>query len=235
MSDEDDRNQNHNGATDNNANECISPQNISTKDTTVNEDAVESPKDKRSNHSEETAVPRKRARTAYFIFADDKRREFKENNISHKSVANQAREIGQLWSNLPAEEKETYKLLAAKEKELTPIIPTTPSKTNGLTIPNNSIRKLIKLDPELKSISKEAISMVTKSCELFTTKLASDVCNVAKIQNRRTLYVDDVVEICSSKEQFLFLKEDIKDLKFQKKKKDVGNVKMTGAIHQYFT
>ena len=216
---------------------------------------------KSKREAEKTGVQqqhiRKRARTAYFIFADDKRREFKENGIKHKSVAFQAREIGQLWSNIPINEKDEYKLLAANEKKLMveqmklsgEEVVSDKSKTGvdayGLTIPNGKIRKLVKLDPEVKSISKEAMFLLTKSCELFTSKLALESNNVARIQNRRTVLLDDTVEICSSREQFIFLKEDIKDLKqelLDKKKAEKDSIAMKdgslnkkGAIHQYFT
>merc|ERR1711862_655936 len=86
----------------------------------------------------------------------------------------------------------------------------------GLTIPNGRMKKIVKLDPELKSISKEAILLLTKSCELFTSKLGIDSYRVAQIQNKRkTLLLDDMLEICSSREQFLFLKDDMKDIKVE--------------------
>merc|ERR1711862_662885 len=118
----------------------------------------------------------------------------------------------------------------------------------GLTIPNGRMKKIVKLDPELKSISKEAIVLLTKSCELFTSKLGTDSYRVAQIQNRRTVLLEDVLEICSSREQFLFLKDDMKDVKAElssnkKKSYEKNDIvsdcddfkKKSGAILQYFS
>jgi DNA-directed RNA polymerase I subunit RPA43 len=34
---------------------------------------------------------------------------------------------------------------------------------------------------------------------------------VAQLQNRRKLLPDDIAQVCSTREQFLFLREDVKD------------------------
>ena len=51
-----------------------------------------------------------------------------------------------------------------------------------------------------------------KSAELALAKLGKEAVNVARIQNRRTLLCDDVSHVCSHREVFRFLKDDIQDL-----------------------
>ena len=52
--------------------------------------------------------------------------------------------------------------------------------------------------------------------------------HVAQVQNRRKLLPDDVSQVCSTREQFLFLREDIKDLvREQLKEKEAAGANLT--------
>ena len=138
-----------------------------------------------------------------------------------------ARETGQLWSALTEQEKAVYQQQAAQEKEEVAqalakykdlpdsVFGDTQKKTptvHALSLPSARIRKICKLDPDVKGISKEALLLITKSAESFTTRLGMETVKVAALQNRRTLLPDDVAHVCSAREQFLFLREDIRDL-----------------------
>ena len=143
-----------------------------------------------------------------------------------------ARIMGQMWSTLSAEEKEKYQQQAALERERVAkeleeykaaggIFPEDaeasskldPSNNPGsLIYPVGRIRKICKLDPEVRGISKEALLLIAKCAELATAKLGQETVKVAQIQNRRKLLPEDVAHVCSHREQFLFLKDDIKDL-----------------------
>mmetsp|Transcript_26868 Transcript_26868/g.32552 ORF Transcript_26868/g.32552 Transcript_26868/m.32552 type:complete len:134 (-) Transcript_26868:54-455(-) len=91
--------------------------------------------------------------------------------------------------------------------------PTSATSDQDLKLPLARINKIAKLDPEVKKFTREALLLITKSAELFTEKLGRQSEGVAKVQNRRTLLPEDVMEVCSGgKEQFLFLREDIRDL-----------------------
>ncbi|KAK8945902.1 High mobility group B protein 7 [Platanthera guangdongensis] len=59
---------------------------------------------------------RKRPPTAFFLFMNDFRKEFKEANPDNKSVANVAKEGGAKWSALTDEEKKPYMDRAAELK-----------------------------------------------------------------------------------------------------------------------
>ncbi|KAL7539999.1 hypothetical protein ACHAXR_009787 [Thalassiosira sp. AJA248-18] len=178
-------------------------------------------------------LPLKRARTAYFIFADDKRETVKQKHQG-EGVAVIAKAIGQLWSALQPTEKEVYETQAAKERQrvsrdtqrlkdagLWPE-PNTTDNTAGagegidddtIIFPIGRIRKICKLDPEVKGMSKESALLITKATELFCTKLGKECVTMAQMQNRRKLLPEDVVEVCSIKERFMFLKPDLVDLR----------------------
>jgi DNA-directed RNA polymerase I subunit RPA43 len=51
------------------------------------------------------------------------------------------------------------------------VVDDTTSSTTALALPAARIRKICKLDPEVKGLSKEALLLVTKAAELFTGKL----------------------------------------------------------------
>jgi len=148
-------------------------------------------------------------------------------------VGQQAKAVGQLWGELKPEEKQKYQLLAAEERErvskeikemeeagLLPDLQMggtssssiSATAVDSLTLPIARLRKIAKLDPEVRGISKEAMTLLTYTAELFTKKLGLESNRIAQIQNRRKLLPEDVAEACSTREQFIFLKEDIRDL-----------------------
>jgi DNA-directed RNA polymerase I subunit RPA43 len=134
-----------------------------------------------------------------------------------------ARILGQLWSSLGENDKAIYQQRAAKERERVSkqvekymgSLPEVddPIKSPTVTLlPSARIRKICKLDPEVKGLSKEALQLITKCAELMTVKLGTETQKVAQLQNRRTILPDDVAHVCANREQFLFLREDIRDL-----------------------
>ena len=141
-----------------------------------------------------------------------------------------ARALGQLWAALPEGERNVYQQKSAQERERVAqelakykvdgvdIDVPTPVDPNALIFPVARIRKICKLDPEVHGISKEAAILITKCAELATIKLGQECVKVAQLQNRRKLLPDDVAQVCSTREQFLFLREDVKDLVRDQKK-----------------
>jgi histone H3/H4 len=154
-----------------------------------------------------------------------------------EGVAVISRVLGQLWSSMTNDEKQAYQSKSAEERERVAadlkaweedavasgiVLDSTDGSTNKnkegennsvtLLYPSARIRKICKLDPEVRGLSKEALLLVTKAAELFTSLLGNECVRVAQIQNRRTLLPDDVVQICHSRERFEFLREDIQDL-----------------------
>jgi histone H3/H4 len=139
-------------------------------------------------------------------------------------VAVVARELGKIWGSISTEEKEAYQKEASEErarvareleawKAAGGVVELFTQKSDGgLILPVARIRKICRLDPEVRSLSKEALLLVTKAAELMTAKLAGETVRVAQIQNRRKLLPDDIAQVCGTREQFLFLREDIQDL-----------------------
>lgn len=184
-----------------------------------------------TNAHQPSPRPLKKARTAYFIFASEKRPELQAQHPG-EGVASIARYTGQLWSALTSEQKQHYQELAAEERllyettksseeKLKQTNSSSPSKIDSASsnpsnlstfiLPVSRIRKIMKLDPEVKGISKEGIHLITKCAELFTVAIGKETVAMANMQNRRTLLPEDMAEVCTLKERFFFLREDIKD------------------------
>ena len=107
---------------------------------------------------------------------------------------------------------------------------TSNSTSDGLTFPVARIRKICKLDDEVNGISKEAAVLLTKCVELVTIQLGQECVKVARMQNRRKLLPDDVAQVCSTREQFHFLREDVKDLLREQKS---GNDDKSKQAHSF--
>lgn len=108
-----------------------------------------------------------------------------------------------------AQELEAWK--AAGGQDAAEPSPKNTNTSGALIFPVARIRKICKLDPEVRGLSKEAVLLVTKAAEMATSKLGMETVRVAQIQNRRKLLPEDVAQVCSSREQFLFLREDVAD------------------------
>jgi histone H3/H4 len=153
-----------------------------------------------------------------------------------QGVAAVAKGLGVLWSQLTDDEKKVYQDKAQLEKERLveelqawkdaggelveeELLPALSSSGNGgLIFPVARIRKICKLDPDVKNLSKEALMLVTKAAEVFTSKIGTEAMRVASVQNRRKLQAGDIAQVCASREQFLFLREDLADLSRLKQK-----------------
>jgi histone H3/H4 len=135
--------------------------------------------------------------------------------------------LGQLWATLPAEEKQVYQQRAAEERSRVQVelqarqaagLPEAPSAAAmpqdpaALIFPLNRMRKICKLDPDVRGLSKEALALVTKAAELALAKLGTESVRVAQMQNRRKLLPEDVVMVCQTRSAFSFLKEDLADV-----------------------
>ena len=169
--------------------------------------------------------PVKRARTAYFIFTDEKRAQVQQEHPG-EGVAAVAKALGQLWSTLSPDEKAFYQTKAQTEKDRVAqelAAWEAQAKALGLDVPKQDwgdstifpharIRKICKLDPDVKGLSKEALALVTKATEVFLVQLGQETVKVAQIQNRRKLLPQDLAQVCASRSVFGFLRDDMQDL-----------------------
>ena len=115
-------------------------------------------------------------------------------------MTGQARLLGQLWKSLKNEEKAVYQKQAAQERErvsremeewlaaggsLNDVSDIVGGNATGLkdpsalVFPMARIRKICKLDPEVRGMSKEALLLITKCAELATGKLGKESVRVA--------------------------------------------------------
>lgn len=145
-----------------------------------------------------------------------------------------------MWSSLTEEEKRVYQEQSALERErvaqelakykLDGIEVNSPKAVdpNALVFPVARIRKICKLDSEVNGISKEAAMLITKCAELATIRLGKECVKVAQLQNRRKLLPEDLAQVCATRESFLFLREDVKDL-VREQKKDSAKSKPAAA------
>jgi len=99
-------------------------------------------------------------------------------------VADVSKRIGELWNAASIDDRAPYITTAEKEKaaysewlekwghtEASHEANKEPSPTD-LAIPVSKIRKIVKLDTEVKNLSKESLALITYSTELFVEYLA---------------------------------------------------------------
>jgi len=209
-------------------------ENSKTEDSKTEDPKAEDPKTEDVNPSHSNpSRPIKRARTGYFIFADERRPAILA-KYPGQAMPVIARELGQAWGSLTEKEKGVYKEEAAREKErfaqeiaenggIDTAAPQKVVDPIGLILPTSRIRKICKLDSDVQNLSKEATMLITKCAELAVAYLGQEAVKVAQIQNRRTLMPEDVAQVCTTREKFLFLREDIKDLVREQKETNQSN------------
>ena len=95
----------------------------------------------------------------------------------------------------------------------------------SIVLPVGRVRKICRLDPDVRGISKEALLLITKATEIVTVQLGQECIKTAHIQNRRTLVPQDIVDVCNVRESFFFLKDDITDLHRQQQQQKLQSVK----------
>mmetsp|Transcript_61309 Transcript_61309/g.150063 ORF Transcript_61309/g.150063 Transcript_61309/m.150063 type:complete len:355 (-) Transcript_61309:430-1494(-) len=173
--------------------------------------------------------PAKKGRTAYFIFTDERRKEVAAMHPG-QPVSVVAKVLGQEWKAMDDETKAKYQERSVAEKEkyetymkealargekFPELEAGAGSGTSGpldLVFPAAKVRKICKLDPEVKNVSREALQLIVKASELFTTAIGKESVKVARFNNRRKLLPEDVAHVCVHRSAFTFLKDDVKDL-----------------------
>jgi histone H3/H4 len=80
----------------------------------------------------------------------------------------------------------------------------TPSVA-GLTIPFRTVKKAMKLDPDIPIVQNEAAIMTTVAAELFLKRLAKDSFRNAKNRGRNTIRYEDVAEARTKNSALAFL------------------------------
>jgi histone H3/H4 len=75
----------------------------------------------------------------------------------------------------------------------------------GLTIPFRTVKKSMKLDPDIPIVQNESAIMVTMAAELFVKSLAADSYRNARSRARFTIRYEDIAEARANKPSLAFL------------------------------
>jgi len=100
------------------------------------------------------------------------------------------------------------------------------------TLPLARIKKVMKMDPDVKMISSDAPLLLSKACEIFISEVTSRAWMLAEVNKRRTLQRVDVAGAVGQSDQFDFLIDIVPPeygySKHSKAKKEVN------PLFQYF-
>jgi histone H3/H4 len=77
-----------------------------------------------------------------------------------------------------------------------------------LLLPLARIKRIIKLDEEVKNVSKESVAAIAKSTELFIARLAVKAASSARLRGGRTINMNDLLHTIHSTRSFEFLDLD---------------------------
>eukprot|EP00494_Astrolonche_serrata_P001969 UN01975 len=134
--------------------------------------------------------------------------EMKEKGENIKAC-NTARVIGQKWKSLGDVEKKEWNEKCAKLKqeyalycasnddEKSTSAKSSPVKdANKLRLPLSRVLALMKLDPDIKKVSKKAGIAVAKAMELFLVKHAQLALQCATRKGRKLINENDIAEAC---------------------------------------
>mmetsp|Transcript_20516 Transcript_20516/g.26552 ORF Transcript_20516/g.26552 Transcript_20516/m.26552 type:complete len:442 (+) Transcript_20516:152-1477(+) len=177
----------------------------------------------------------KKPPSPWMLFVEDIREDL-QHVVPNGSTQAQQHYISQRWLELSPEQKQKYRDAAReehlryqrevrawkRERGLDPEAPIPQEilleyqqqamtakeiPIKEIITPAETVEKIIKLDPEVREITKEGISCITKAMELFVAKMASD-CGSQVRRTRAPLQHSDVHEMIRQKEYLLFLRED---------------------------
>jgi len=80
----------------------------------------------------------------------------------------------------------------------------------NVIFPLARIKKIIKADPEVKTVNKEALQLIGKATELLLSELARAALNVAEKNKRKTVNYNDVATVVRTHEVFCFLEDTVR-------------------------
>jgi len=110
----------------------------------------------------------------------------------------------------PASMKAEEAPVSSKKARNAPIPPLSTSNAyvtedTTLAIPRASIKRIMKLDPDTKQLSQDAIMVMAKATELFIDKLAKASHSMAVTNKRKTIKYEDIADARFSQKNMEFL------------------------------
>lgn len=154
--------------------------------------------------SEEAVV--KKPLSAFFHYCAEQRPAEKLLN-PNASAGEITKSISDSWKNLSDEEKKKFLDLALADKERyekVRVVKTT--EAHEILIPIGRVKKIAKLDTEVKSVSKEATAIIAKMTEFFVGKLATET-HLAS-SGKKLIKASDVAYCIHNRPNFAWLRAD---------------------------
>lgn len=137
------------------------------------------------------------------------------------SFADITKMIAEQYKALPAEELERIQAVIDQEKArraeaddgadedaIDEDKPKPEQSVHTLVLPMARIKRLMKMDEDVKIISKEAIAVTTKATELFVARFALKCASTTSLRGGRTVGINDVLHTIHGQSQFQFLDLD---------------------------
>ena len=184
-----------------------------------------------NNTSSQTKKEIKKPTTSFFVYLSEMRPKIIKDNpaIAFKDIP---KVCSEMYKKLSPEDRAHYDNLAKMDKlryareieeyrllnpnndsqiESTKTNATSSSGSNSTTLefPLGRIKRIIKLDNEIKNISKEALVTITKSTELFIGYLVDKTSQITKKRKGKVLKDSDLYQSIFSHEPLQFLRLDI--------------------------
>ena len=152
------------------------------------------------------------------------------------SIGEVTKQVGAQWRGLSPEEKASWNLQAAEAKKQyaldlqayvkkygaaslrddgnakSRIYSIQDLARNGDTIiPQTRVKKLVKKDPDVKNISKEALVLLTKCADMFTLEMSLLTQKHASKGNHKGIRYSDVLATVRKTEKLAFMLQDFPD------------------------
>ena len=97
-------------------------------------------------------------------------------------------------------------------------------------LPLARVRKIMKLDKEVKNSSKEAALMVQWCTELFLGQLTDEAYGVCKKQRKKMIKYEDISATVRKNEQMLFLAQDFPPINRRSKASSMSKTKKNKSL-----
>ncbi|CAM9541797.1 unnamed protein product, partial [Laminaria digitata] len=181
-----------------------------------------------------SAQSQSKPQSAWMLFIQDRREQVKLDNPDI-AVTQQQKIMSEIWKTLSGDEREAYRSRARDDQKRYKAEqadkPTVKKEefygndergqSTELVCPIGRIGRIIKLDQDVQSVTKEATALIGKAMELFTTLVAKEAFSVSQSQNRRLLKLQDITDIMHNQaslagsshlgqmiDQFYWIKDD---------------------------
>mmetsp|Transcript_28661 Transcript_28661/g.85639 ORF Transcript_28661/g.85639 Transcript_28661/m.85639 type:complete len:252 (+) Transcript_28661:236-991(+) len=163
----------------------------------------------------EPLAPLKKAVSAFLHFCAAKREETKNALPEGTPIGEVTKALSEKWKALDDAGKKPYNEIAAadkaryerEKKERPPPAPKVekPLEAHETIMPVARVKKICKVDPDIKTVTKEATALLAKAAELFVEHLGAETQNVS---GKKTLRASDVAQAVHERADFAFLRVD---------------------------